>query len=140
MIGPTALFGLAAVAGIAFGVIGLRATVHMGRKVTQLETRLTESEDRLLDLGRLATALADQTGSQNMRLDKLQVRQERLDAMAGKTGFSEAIALTRHGADTRELVDTCGLSQGEARLVSVLYGKTIDETKRTMDPAIAGKC
>ena len=33
-----------------------------------------------------------------------------------------------HGATTRQLVDTCGLSQGEAHLVQTLYGRTPGES------------
>ena len=40
-----------------------------------------------------------------------------------KTSLRQAIALSRHGATTRQLIDTCELSQGEAHLIQTLYGQ-----------------
>jgi hypothetical protein len=51
------------------------------------------------------------------------VRQEATGATAVRSGFRQAIALSRHGATTRQLIDTCGLSQGEAHLIQTLYGR-----------------
>ncbi len=36
--------------------------------------------------------------------------------------FSKAMALAEHGADARQLVEDCGLSEAEAKLVALLQG------------------
>ncbi|MDH5255853.1 MAG: DUF2802 domain-containing protein, partial [Gammaproteobacteria bacterium] len=70
--------------------------------------------------------LADATSEAaqlRQRVDQLTSRQDSLVAGNSRSGLRQAIALSKHGATTRQLVDTCGLSQGEAHLVQSLYGR-----------------
>lgn len=53
------------------------------------------------------------------RVDQSLARRE----TPGTAAFRQAIALSKHGATTRQLIDTCGLSQGEAHLIQTLYGR-----------------
>jgi septal ring factor EnvC (AmiA/AmiB activator) len=53
------------------------------------------------------------------RLDQSLARHE----TPGTAAFRQAIALSKHGATTRQLIDICGLSQGEAQLIQTLYGR-----------------
>jgi len=134
MTGLEGILAAAAALGLIAAVVALRAAQRAIGMLNELNEQLAESEARILELGALGTALADQNQAQNRRMDRMQVGQERLHTLAGRSGVSEAIALTRHGAAARELIDSCGLSRGEARLVSVLYGK--DDDKQFSDAAL----
>lgn len=57
------------------------------------------------------------------QIDSLTMRQGTLDAAGTQVGFQQAIALTRRGASTDELVKVCGVSLGEARLIQTMYGQ-----------------
>jgi hypothetical protein len=76
--------------------------------------------------------LAQATGEAaqlRQRVDQLTSRQDSLTAGNSRSGLRQAIALSKHGATARQLVDTCGLSQGEAHLVQTLYGRTPGESQ-----------
>lgn len=75
----------------------------------------------------LANATSEAT-QLRQRVDQLTSRQDSLTAGNSRSGLRQAIALSKHGATTRQLVDTCGLSQGEAHLVQTLYGRTQGES------------
>ena len=45
-------------------------------------------------------------------------------AVPPRPSLREAVALSRHGATTEELVATCRIGQGEARLIQMLYGES----------------
>jgi len=89
-----------------------------GKLRTELETARQQLDDTDI---RLAESLVSLNLLFN-KVDQLSAQQGRIDSHSGKNGFKEAIALTQHGATTKQLVSTCGLSQGEARLVQVMYG------------------
>lgn len=56
------------------------------------------------------------------RLQELQAERERAGAVGARPGLRQAVALSRHGASTDELVTTCRIGQSEARLIQMLYG------------------
>ena len=56
------------------------------------------------------------------QIKKLTVRQGAVETAGGQSGFKQAIALSRRGASVDELMDTCGISVGEARLILTMYG------------------
>lgn len=43
-----------------------------------------------------------------------------------RPGLREAVALSRHGASTEELVSACRIGRGEAQLIQLLYGAARD--------------
>lgn len=45
-----------------------------------------------------------------------------------RPGLREAVALSRHGASTEELVSTCRIGRSEAHLIQLLYGAARDTT------------
>lgn len=53
---------------------------------------------------------------------------ERRHAIDTRTrpGLREAVALSRHGASTDELVSTCRIGRSEAQLIQLLHGATRD--------------
>ncbi|MFO1356613.1 MAG: DUF2802 domain-containing protein [Gammaproteobacteria bacterium] len=99
-----------AVAALAFGWRAARrsATALAAAQITGM--RLADAE----------AALAACTG----RLQDLLAERERATAVPARPGLRQAVALSRHGASTDELVATCRIGQSEARLIQMLYGST----------------
>jgi hypothetical protein len=92
------------------------ANVGPGNQLDEIYERLQATELLLADATSETTQL-------RQRVDLLTSRQDSLSAGNSRSGLRQAIALSKHGATTRQLVDTCGLSQGEAHLVQTLYGR-----------------
>jgi hypothetical protein len=97
-----------------------------------LEAALLEALQCITDVQESMSGLDGQVRGLAAGLDRLQLRRTRSAGPRDRAGFDEAIALSRRGADARELVDACGLSAGEARLIKVLYGSAAGTT----DPEI----
>ncbi len=116
-----------AIAALAVGVVALvaiLAAAHGTRRLRQAHAALLATlGDRLAATELLLAETTAELSQARTRLDQLSVRQEATGATAVRSGFRQAIALSRHGATTRQLIDTCGLSQGEAHLIQTLYGR-----------------
>jgi hypothetical protein len=110
---------LAFVAISALSITGFRQK----RRLKSLEKRHDDAMDRLQTIEIL---LADSTSEASLlrqRVEQLGVRHESTVSSGAKASLRQAIALSRHGATTRQLIDTCELSQGEAHLIQTLYGQ-----------------
>jgi hypothetical protein len=120
----TVAAGLAALPVVAaMAWLGRRLLRRGGRADAALAERLDELTRRL-QATELLLADATSEGTQlRQRVDQLASRQEALTTGNARSGLRQAIALSKHGATARQLVDTCGLSQGEAHLVQTLYGR-----------------
>lgn len=125
---PVATTGTVAFAIASIPV--LLALLWVARKVSAKAPADTDILERIGDLGqRLQTTellLADASGETlklRQRVDELTARQEAVSAGNARSGLRQAIALSKHGATTRQLIDTCDLSQGEAHLIQTLYGR-----------------
>jgi len=94
-----------------------RADASLPGRLEEICQRLQAAELLLADATSEATQL-------RQRVDQLTARQDSMTAGNARSGLRQAIALSKHGATARQLVDTCGLSQGEAHLVQTLYGRT----------------
>ena len=108
----------------------LLALLWVARRVWAKAPAETDVLERIDELGqRLQTTellLADASGETlklRQRVDDLTARQETVSAGNARSGLRQAIALSKHGATTRQLIDTCALSQGEAHLIQTLYGR-----------------
>ncbi|MCC5793119.1 MAG: DUF2802 domain-containing protein [Chromatiales bacterium] len=110
---------LACLAGLAWlGMQWRRSLQHVHHSLGQA-TR---------EIGRLEAALAcaqDGLSSLGHELEQLTSRQERIVSQGGQDSFRQAIALCRHGANVRQLIESCGLSEGEAHLVHSLYARDV---------------
>jgi hypothetical protein len=95
---------------------GPRADLKLASQLEALHQRLETSELLLADA-------ASEVSQLRQRVDHLALRQDASGNGNSRSGLRQAIALSRHGATTRQLVDTCGLSQGEAHLIQTLYGR-----------------
>lgn len=118
---------------VAFAMATVPALLAMAWVVRRLRARAPADSDVLERIGdlsqRLQTTellLADASGETlklRQRVDELTARQEAVSAGNARSGLRQAIALSKHGATTRQLIDTCDLSQGEAHLIQTLYGR-----------------
>lgn len=135
MIWLSVILGIAALGLAATAVAGLRTARRAMDRAAVLEVLLTDAADRLAEVDAGLAAVLERQRSIAGELDRLNLRQARSDSDPNRHGFDEAIALTRHGADTRELVDTCGLSVGEARLIKVLYGRSQETAQGNISSA-----
>lgn len=120
----------ATVATALLAIPGVLALVWLARRLTArpridagLGSRLDELHQRLQATELLLADASSETTQLRQRVDQLTSRQESLTTSNSRSGLRQAIALSQHGATTRQLVDTCGLSQGEAHLVQTLYGR-----------------
>lgn len=93
------------------------------RPASALDSRLDELLDRLQSTELLLADATSETTQLRHRVDQLTSRQDSLSTGNSRSGLRQAIALSKHGATTRQLVDTCALSQGEAHLIQTLYGR-----------------
>ena len=119
IIGTVAAAGLPALVaagiGIAMASRARRAASAAAARSDGLESRLAELDATLLSEQRRTDELAGQ-------LEQLNLQLGRVDGNAVKLGLREAIALSRRGADAHELVATCGIGYGEARLIGLMHG------------------
>ena len=118
----TGILGIAALVALAAACRAWAEARHAAHRYDALEAALLEALQCIADVQESMSGLHGQVRGLSAGLDRLQLRQTRGAGPNDRAGFDEAIALTRRGADARELVDACGLSAGEARLVKVLYG------------------
>lgn len=119
---PAALLagGLAALFTIAALAV---STMRQKRRMRVLEVRCDDAQDRLQAIEILLANSTSEATMLRQRIEQLGIRQESTLNSNAKTGLRQAIALCRHGATTRQLINTCELSQGEAHLIQTLYGQ-----------------
>ncbi|MDH3419609.1 MAG: DUF2802 domain-containing protein [Gammaproteobacteria bacterium] len=120
---------LAAALGIvlaAVAVYELLLIFPMRLRVRRLRRRAL-SYERALDsmhdsLREFATRLAEDRERGSARLIRLEERIAQLNLRTDARPYEQAIALAEHGAEQTSLSRTLGLTQGEAKLVSLLHG------------------
>jgi hypothetical protein len=119
--------GLTAIVAITAGLLALpwlaRRFTAGQHSDTTLAERVDDLSQRLEATELLLADATNETDQLRQRLEQLTSRQEALSAGNSRGGLRQAIALSKHGATTRHLIDTCGLSQGEAHLIQTLYGR-----------------
>lgn len=93
------------------------------RAAAPLVSRIDDLNQRLATAEGLLSAAATETAQLRQRVDQLNTRPEGLASGNSRNGLRQAIALSKHGASTRQLIETCSLSQGEAHLIQTLYGR-----------------
>lgn len=116
----TGALGVLAVAGLA--LLLRRRLRPVGRDA--LSARLDDMAGRLAGNEQLLADAATEIGQLRQRVTDLAARQDAAGTGRSRSSLRQAIALCRHGATQRQLIDTCGLSQGEAHLILNLYGRT----------------
>lgn len=106
---------------------GLALAWHRGRRrLRRVEEALQAALDGLHGDVRALCTTSSRAGDHLLDLERrtrrLMEQQEQLEMKSPVTGsYRHAIALARRGADKEALVQTCGLSRGEAELVELLH-------------------
>jgi len=80
---------------------------------------------------RAITAAAIGVGERVLEIERRQRRvaewQEQLDIYdTGSQSYDQAINMAKNGAETKDLVETCGISESEAELISLMH--RLDQT------------
>lgn len=104
----------------------LAMSVHVLRKVERLQARLDTDmralRGEITAVGRGAIGLGKRVKLVQERLQDTERRQEDLEYKdVGDIAISHASKLVQMGADTQELVSTCGLSKAEANLLTLMH-------------------
>lgn len=107
---------------LAISVLAVSA-LGQKRRLKALEIRHDDAMERLQCIEILLANSTSEASLLRQRVEQLGVRQENTMSSGAKSSLRQAIALSRHGATTRQLIDTCELSQGEAHLIQTLYGQ-----------------
>jgi hypothetical protein len=94
-----------------------------------LTARFDDLSQRLQTTELLLADATSETARLRQRVDQLTSRQENISTGNSRTSLRQAIALSKHGATTRQLIDTCSLSHGEAHLIQNLYGRPAGNTQ-----------
>ncbi|MCK6370815.1 MAG: DUF2802 domain-containing protein [Gammaproteobacteria bacterium] len=100
---------------LLLALAGLVTACRAGKRADAVRVAADLAAARLAtvesELARASTELAD-----------IVAERERTAALPTRPSLREAVALSRHGASTDELVSTCRIGQSEARLIQMLYG------------------
>ena len=121
---PAASLAGSLLALLAIAALGLAAT-RQKRRLKALATRHDEAMDRMQAIEILLANSTSEASLLRQRFEQLATRHENSVSSSAKTSLRQAIALSKHGATTRQLIDTCELSQGEAHLIQTLYGQAV---------------
>ena len=119
------IIGFTTVLAIAVGILAAALAVAVTallvalRGTRQARAAVNAAEAALSRAALLESDLA----AQATQLEKLLAAREHERAAPGRPSLREAVALSRHGASTEELVATCRIGQSEARLIQMLYGQ-----------------
>jgi hypothetical protein len=115
-------YGAYLIAGLCLVLIA--ALLLAWRRQTRLSgARLAELEARQLALAAELHAANERSQSLAAQIGQINLELGRVDGAGLRLGLREAIALSRRGADSRELVHTCGIGDGEARLIALMHGR-----------------
>lgn len=114
----TFVFAVAASILVSSLSLGIGAVIHGSLARRQARNARQTADTAVLKIAELESALA----ATNAQLQALVAERERAGAVPSRPSLREAVALSRHGATTEELVATCRIGQGEARLIQMLYG------------------
>jgi hypothetical protein len=115
------LYVVAGAFGLALALLWLRLR-SVSRSYRTLRGEMSRMQMQLLGIERLQFESEKKYGQFDYRISDLDARQRRAEARLGKPDTKLAVALTRAGASSRELVD-CGLSHGESHLLQGLNAR-----------------
>lgn len=111
---------------IALGAVQIYQFIVIRRLRAQLRTREDQTLSQRDDFAAMCKASVG-AGDHLVRLEqqmrRLTERQDQIEMRtAGDRPYTQAIQMVQHGADVDELISNCGLTRGEAELISMLHG------------------
>jgi len=133
------VLGMVAVAMLGTAMLAVRRAHQARAHCADLELRIADADEQLSEVVMQVSHLLKSDRQTAGRVDRLSADQGRLAAVSRETGFSEAIALIQQGASAEQLINTCGISGAEARLVERLYGTAKEEHDSPAFPESANK-
>lgn len=125
------LMGLttAALLGVSIQSIALlrmkRSQKELADILQNAQRRIKQMEQELAALCSAAVGAGDHVVKLEQKVRRIMERQNLLELRAsGERPYSQASQLVNRGADIKELVDTCGLTKGEAELLVMMQRGT----------------
>ncbi len=115
------VLGLLCVMNLALcGVLAGRLR-RLGRLLEQQQRRQEETATDVRALCAGAAGLSDRIQQIERRSMRISHRQEQLEQFGQRSRpYEQAVRLARKGSDVEELVTVCGLSKGEAELITMM--------------------
>jgi hypothetical protein len=102
-----------------------RSHKHADEILHNAQQRVKQMEQELAALCSAAVGAGDHVVKLEQKVKRIIERQNLLELRAGgDRPYSQASQLVHRGADTKELVDTCGLTRGEAELLVMMQRGT----------------
>lgn len=122
------VYGLSLLVALStlLAIAALISASRARRRLRDFENSLNSLEQSMHSAANIFAETDIRMNAACAQINQLARRQGSLDAATGQSGFKQAIALTRRGASVDELIDTCGISQGEARLIRTMYGEVAE--------------
>ncbi len=123
---PVVIFGLGIALLLLAGILAQTLQTLRGMQNTQarIDADIQLLRKEVTAIGQGAVGLGKRLQVLQRRQQSTERRQEDLEFKdVGNIAISHANKLVQMGAATDELMSTCGLSQAEANLVSLMHGK-----------------
>ncbi len=123
---PVVIFGLGIALLLLAGILAQALQTLRGMQNTQarIDADIQALRKEVTAVGQGAVGLGKRLQVLQRRQQSTERRQEDLEYKdVGNISISHANKLVQMGAATDELMSTCGLSQAEANLVSLMHGK-----------------
>ncbi len=123
---PVVIFGLGIALLLLAGILAQALQTLRGMQNTQarIDADIQLLRKEVTAVGQGAVGLGKRLQVLQRRQQSTERRQEDLEFKdVGNIAISHANKLVQMGAATDELMSTCGLSQAEANLVSLMHGK-----------------
>ncbi len=117
----TIFAGTAALAALMVALVSWRQARLAAARAAALADALAVALEGALDAELQQAELREVIGRLRNRLDRLVLKQGRMEQPGEAQAYQAAIDLTREGANDDVLMNTCGLTRGEARLIRNLY-------------------
>lgn len=115
-----------AVLALVAALTGWRQARAATERLLALESVLADALDQALESESRQQEMQQRLADLRSRVDRLALKRARSDRQSAAAGYQDAIRLSQDGAADEVLMDSCGLSRGEARLIRSLYRRVSD--------------
>ncbi len=111
---------VAFVLGLALWRAGRRQKAALRAALLEMAERLARQDDEIKAQQALTAGLGDHLQAMEKRLRKLEAQRLSLPVASGKS-YDEAVRMLRDGFGDREIIDLCGITEGELTLIKNIY-------------------
>jgi hypothetical protein len=107
---------------------------HLNRRQTSVAKTVSQALDDLAAFEKAAMRAGEQLVRLEQKVRGMVDRQDQLELRSGGSRpYSQAIQLVQRGVCVDELMSICGLTRGEAELISMLHGTSEAHAKSGQD-------